>query len=68
MAKKEIDFVIKVNNKELDLSKTSLKQFNAIIVQSKKDLAAIGTQLGKSSTEYKVLSTDIKNAEKAWKD
>jgi hypothetical protein len=63
MAKKEIDFVIKVNNKDLDLSKTSLKQFNAIIVQAKKDLAALPL----NDPRYKILSKDIKMAEESWK-
>jgi hypothetical protein len=31
MAKKEINFVIKVNNKEVDLSKTSFEKFDKII-------------------------------------
>ena len=67
MAKKEIDFIIKVNNKELDLTKTSVEKFDAVIKNAKKDLVDIGTQFGKNSQQYKTLNVDINNAEKAWK-
>jgi hypothetical protein len=63
MANKTINFVIKVNNKEVDLSKTSFKQFDDIIKQAKKDLQGLPL----SDPRYKVLVTDIKTAESAWK-
>jgi len=67
MAKKEIDFIIKVNNKEVDLSKTSLQQFDAIVKTAQKDLKSIEQQFGKNSQQYKVAAKDIQNAEAAWK-
>jgi hypothetical protein len=66
MAKKEIDFIIKVNNKEVDLSKTSLEKFDAIVKTAHKDLKAIEQQFGKNSQQYKVAAKDIQNAEAAW--
>jgi len=66
MAKKEIDFIIKVNNKEVDLSKTSLEKFDAIVKTAQKDLKAIEQQFGKNSQQYKVAAKDIQNAEAAW--
>ena len=63
MAKKEINFVIKVNNKEVDLSKTSFKQFDDIIKQAKKDLLALPL----NDPRYKTMVSDIKTAESAWK-
>lgn len=67
MAKKEIDFIIKVNNKEVDLSKTSLEKFDAIIKTAQKDLKSIEQQFGKNSQQYKIATKDIQNAEAAWK-
>jgi hypothetical protein len=67
MAKKEIDFIIKVNNKEVDLSKTSLEKFDAIVKTAQKDLKSIEQQFGKNSQQYKVAAKDIQNAEAAWK-
>lgn len=64
MADKNINFNIKVNNKELDLTKTSFKDFDNIIKQAKKDLQALPI----SDPRYKVLQTDIKNADAAWKE
>jgi hypothetical protein len=64
MADKNINFNIKVNNKELDLTKVSFKQFNEIIKQAKKDLQALPL----TDPRYKQLVTDINAAEKAWKD
>jgi hypothetical protein len=63
MATKNIDFNIKVNNKELDLTKISFKQFDDIIKQAKKDLNALPL----SDPKYKVLASEIGLAEKAWK-
>ena len=63
MAKKEIDFVIKVNNKQLDLTKTSFEQFDKIVKQAKKDLTALPL----NDPRYKILSKDIKTAEASWK-
>ena len=63
MAKKEIDFVIKVNNKQLDLTKTSFEQFDKVVKQAKKDLAALPL----TDPRYQILSKDIKTAESAWK-
>jgi hypothetical protein len=63
MANKTINFVIKVNNKEVDLSKTSFKQFDEIIKQAKKDLQGLPL----SDPRYKTLVADIKTAESAWK-
>ena len=56
MAKKEINFVIKVNNKEVDLSKTSFEKFDKIIKQAQKDLKALPL----NDPRYKVLVSDIK--------
>ena len=64
MAKKEINFNIKVNNKELDLTKVSFKEFDKIIKDAKKDLQALPL----NDPRYKVLNTEIKAADKAWKD
>jgi hypothetical protein len=64
MADKNINFNIKVNNKELDLTKVSFKQFNEIIKQAKKDLQALPL----TDPRYKQLTTDINAAEKAWKE
>ena len=64
MADKNINFNIKVNNKELDLTKVSFKQFNEIIKQAKKDLQALPL----TDPRYKQLVTDINAAEKAWKE
>jgi hypothetical protein len=64
MADKNLNFNIKVNNKELDLTKTSFKDFNNIIKQAKKDLQSLPI----SDPRYKVLQTDIKNADAAWKE
>ena len=63
MATKDINFNIKVNNKALDLTKVSFKEFDKIIKQAKADLK----DLPLGDPRYKVLATDIKNAEKAWK-
>jgi hypothetical protein len=64
MADKNINFNIKVNNKELDLTKTSFKDFDKIIKQAKVDLQSLPI----SDPRYKVLQTDIKNADAAWKE
>lgn len=63
MAKKELDFIIKVNNQQIDLTKKSFKEFDTIIKQAKKDLQ----ELPLSDPRYKVLSSEIKTAEAAWK-
>ena len=63
MAKKEIDFVIKVNNKQLDLTKVSFEQFDKVIKQAKKDLTALPL----NDPRYQILSKDIKTAEASWK-
>ena len=63
MADKNLNFNITVNNKQLDLSKTSLKQFNEIIKESKKSLDSMEF----NSAEYKQAATDINAAEAAWK-
>ena len=64
MADKNLNFNIKINNKELDLTKTSFKQFDTIIKEAKKELQ----NLPLSDPRYKVLQTDIKNADAAWKE
>ena len=64
MADKNINFNIKVNNKELDLTKTSFKDFDKIIKQAKVDLQSLPI----SDPRYKVLQADIKNADAAWKE
>lgn len=63
MAKKELDFVIKVNNKELDLTKTSFKDFKKIIADARKELQNLPIK----DPRYKVLTKEIADAEKAWK-
>ena len=63
MAKKELDFIIKVNNQQIDLTKKSFKEFDTIIKQAKKDLQ----ELPLSDPRYKVLNKEIKAAEVAWK-
>lgn len=64
MADKSINFKITVNNKQLDLSKTSFKDFSKIINQAKADLK----NLPLTDPRYKTLNADIKAAEKAWKE
>ena len=63
MADKNINFNIKVNGQELDLTKASFKQFDDVIKQAQKDLKALPL----SDPQYKVLSSEINDAEKAWK-
>jgi hypothetical protein len=63
MANKEINFVIKVNNKEVNLSKTSFEQFDKVIKQAQKDLKSLPL----TDPRYKTLNADIKSAEAAWK-
>jgi len=53
---------IKVNGKELDLTKTSAKEFNTVIRQAKTEL----NNLPLNDPRYKVLAKDIKSAEEAW--
>lgn len=64
MADKSTNFVIKVNSKEVDLAKTSFKDFKKIIADAKKELQSIPI----SDPRYKQLATDINGAEKAWKE
>lgn len=64
MADKNLNFNIKVNNKDVDLAKVSFKQFNDIIKQAKKDLQSLPL----TDPRYKQLSTEIKTAEVAWKN
>jgi hypothetical protein len=64
MADKSTNFVIKVNSKEVDLAKTSFKDFKKIIADAKKELQSLPV----SDPRYKQLATDINGAEKAWKE
>ena len=64
MAEKKINFKITVNNKELDLTKTSFKDFQKVINQAKTDLKSLPL----TDPRYKTLNADIKAAEKAWKE
>jgi len=64
MATKDINFDIKVNGKQLDLAKISFKDFDKVIKQAKTDLQALPL----NDPRYKVLSNEIKTADKAWKD
>jgi hypothetical protein len=64
MADKSTNFVIKVNSKEVDLAKTSFKDFKKIIADAKKELQSLPV----SDPRYKQLATDINAAEKAWKE
>jgi hypothetical protein len=62
MADKNINFKISVNSKEVDLTKTSFKDFQKIINQAKADLKSLPL----TDPRYKTLNADIKAAEKAW--
>ena len=64
MADKNLNFNITVNNKQLDLTKTSFKDFQKIINQAKTDLKGLPL----TDPRYKTLNADIKAAEKAWKE
>ena len=64
MADKSINFKITVNNKQLDLTKTSFKDFQKVINQAKADLKSLPL----TDPRYKTLNADIKAAEKAWKE
>ena len=64
MADKNLNFNITVNNKQLDLTKTSFKDFQKIINQAKTDLKSLPL----TDPRYKTLNADIKAAEKAWKE
>ena len=64
MADKNLNFNITVNNKQLDLTKTSFKDFQKIINQAKTDLKGLPL----TDPRYKILNADIKAAEKAWKE
>jgi len=64
MATKDINFDIKVNGKQLDLAKISFKDFDKVIKEAKKDLQALPL----NDPRYKVLSNEIKTADKAWKE
>jgi hypothetical protein len=64
MADKSTNFVIKVNSKEVDLAKTSFKDFKKIIADAKKELQSLPV----SDPRYKQLATDINAAEKDWKE
>ena len=61
---KTAEFKIKIDGKQLDLTKISFKDFNKIIADSKKSLK----DLPLTDPRYKTLSADIKTAEKAWKE
>lgn len=63
MAKTQ-EFKIKVDGKQVDLAKVSFKDFSKIISDAKKNLK----ELPLTDPRYKQLSTDIKTAEKAWKE
>jgi len=62
MATKEINFKINVNGKELDLLKTSTQDFNKVYSEAQKKLSSL--PLG--SPEWKKLSSEVKNADKAF--
>jgi hypothetical protein len=61
---KSVDFKIKVDGKQLNLTKISFKDFNKIITDAKKSLK----ELPLTDPRYKQLTADIKTAEKAWKE
>jgi hypothetical protein len=61
---KVIPIKIKVDGKEIDLSKTSMKQFNAQLADAKKKL----NDLTVGSSEWKALNAEIKNAGTTMKD
>jgi len=62
MANTTIDFKIKVDGKELDLTKTSVNEFNKIYSDTQKKL----NDLPLGSPEWKKLNTEIKNADTAF--
>jgi len=64
MATKDINFDIKINGKQLDLAKVSFKDFDKVIKQAKTDLQALPL----NDPRYKVLTNEIKTADKAWKE
>ncbi len=61
---KSAEFKIKIDGKQLDLTKISFKDFNKVITDAKKNLK----ELPLNDPRYKTLTTDIKTAEKAWKE
>ena len=62
MAVKAIDFKIKVDGKELDLTKTSISEFNKIYSDAQKKLESL--PLG--DDQWKQLNTELKNADTAF--
>lgn len=64
MANKDINFDIKINGKQLDLTKISFKDFDKVVKEAKKDLQSLPL----NDPRYKVLTNEIKTADKAWKE
>jgi len=62
MANSEVNFKIKVDGKELDLAKTSVNDFNKIYSETSAKL----NNLPIGSKEWKDLSSELKNADKAF--
>ena len=62
MATNVVDFKIKVDGKELDLTKTSLNQFKEVYSETQKKL----NDLPLGSPEWKKLNTELKNADTAF--
>lgn len=64
MSKRDVNFDIKINGKQIDLTKTSFNQLKKVIGEAKKSL----NELPLNDPRYKVLNSEIKNADKAWKE
>jgi hypothetical protein len=62
MATNVVDFKIKVDGKELDLTKTSLNQFKEVYSETQKKL----NDLPLGSPEWKKLNSELKNADTAF--
>jgi hypothetical protein len=62
MATNVVDFKIKVDGKELDLTKTSVNEFRQLYTDTQKKL----NDLPLGSAEWKKLNTELKNADNAF--
>jgi len=62
MALKELNFIIKVDGKEIDLAKTSVKDFQKVYQDTTKKINSLPI----GSEEYKNLNKELKNADKAF--
>ncbi len=62
MALKESNFIIKVDGKEIDLAKTSVKDFQKVYQDTTKKINSLPI----GSEEYKNLNKELKNADKAF--